>query len=161
MPTEPPRRSGRNVGGGKGRGGGSAQAAELDAPDPGQASQQTSSTAVAMSAADFPETTKDKEFIVIRSNYNSSKITATAAMEQIREMALSMQEKVDGGTGESVLRRTAKRLQASMEDAEYAVDEQIILGTKLMSFSSYLAVALADSDPTQATQANSIQSNRS
>ena len=44
-----------------------------------------------------------------------------------------------------------------MEDAEVAVEEQILLGTKLMSLSSYLAVALADSDPTQATQANSIQ----
>ena len=136
MPTETLRRSSRATGGAKGRGGGPAQASEVDTPGPSQASQQTSSTAVTMPAADFPETTKDKEFIVIRSNYNSSKITATAAMEQIREMALSMQEKVDGGTGESVLRRTARRLQASMEDAEYAVDEQIILGTKLMSFSS-------------------------
>ena len=44
-----------------------------------------------------------------------------------------------------------------MDDAEEAVDEQIILGTKLMSFSSYLAVALAESEPAQATQANGIQ----
>ena len=136
MPTEPPRRSGRTVGGGKGRGGGPAQASEVDTPGPSQASQQTSSTAVTMPAADFPEKTTDKEFIVNRSNYNSAKITATAAMEQVREMAVCMQEKVDGETGVSVLRRSARRLQASMDDAEEAVDEQIILGTKLMSFSS-------------------------
>ena len=155
MPTEPRRGASRAARGDRNKDGGPGRALDEETPGSSQANQQTSSAAVP--AADFPETTKDKEFIVHRSNYNSSKITATAALDQVKEMAVSMQEKVDGGTGQSILRRTAKRLQASMEDAEVAVEEQILLGTKLMSLSSYLAVALADSDPAQATQANSIQ----
>ena len=124
-PPEPRRGASRHA---KSKGAGTARESEVDNSDPGQPSQ-TSSAAVAMPAADFPESTKDKEFIVIRSNYNSSKITAVAAMEQIQEMVLSMQGKVDAGAAESVLRRTAKRLQVSMENAEDAVDEQIVLGT--------------------------------
>ena len=67
-----------------------AQAGPAQAPDgenPGP-SQETSSTAVTLVAADFPEKTTDKEFIVIRSNYNSAKMTATAAMVEVRENIL-------------------------------------------------------------------------
>ena len=97
-PPEPRRGATRQA---KSKGAGPARESEVDNSDPSQPSQ-TSSTAVTMAVADFPESTKDIEFIVIRSNYNSSKITAIAAMEQIKEMALSMQGKVDAGAAESV-----------------------------------------------------------
>ena len=75
------------------RGGRNAQAGPSQAPDgdnagPSQASQETSSTADTLVAADFPEKTTDKEFIVIRSKYNSAKMTATAAMIEVREKAV-------------------------------------------------------------------------
>ena len=143
--------------GGRNAQAGPSQALDGDAAGPSQANQETGSTADTLETADFPDKTTDKEFIVIRSKYNSAKMTATAAMTEVREKAVCMQEKVDGGTAVSVLKRSAMRLQASMDEAEEAVSEQLLLGTKLISFSSYLAVALADTDPTQATQANSIQ----
>ena len=49
------------------------------------------------------------------------------------------------------------RLQEVKDKPEAAIDQQILLGTKLISFSSYLAVALAETDAAQATQANGIQ----
>ena len=142
MPTETRRGASQAAGGAKSTRGGQAQVSEGETPGSGQASQGTSSTAVRISAAEFPETTKDKAFIVNRSNYNSAKMAATTAMEQVKEMAVNMQDKVQGETAVSVLRRSAKRLQVSMDNAEDAVDEQILLGTTLISFSSYLAVSL-------------------
>ena len=126
MPTETRRGASQAAGGAKSTRGGQAQVSEGETPGSGQASQGTSSTAVRISAADFPETIKDKSFIVNRSNYNSAKMAATTAMEQVKEMAVNMQDKVQGETSASVLRRTAKRLQASMDnaDAEGAIEEQ-------------------------------------
>lgn len=157
MPSETRRGASKATGGARNAQGGPAQASEGETPGPSQASQGTSSTAVRISADEFPESTKDKAFIVSRSNYNSAKMTANTSMEQVRDMAVTMQEKVQGEAAVSVLRRTAKRLQVSMNKAEDAIEEQIFLGTTLISFSSYLAVSLAETDPAQATQANAIQ----
>ena len=84
-------------------------------------------------------------------------MAANNALKQVTEMAVVMQEKTQGDSSASVLKRSARRLQASMYGAEEAVDEQILLGTKLVSLSSYLTITLADSDQAQASQANEIQ----
>ena len=60
---------------------GPAQAPDGENPGTSQASQETSSTAVRISADQFPESTKDKDFIVNCSNYNSAKMTANTAIE--------------------------------------------------------------------------------
>ena len=148
------RGAGKGAGGGRGTAGGPAPAPEAG---PSQARQETGSSAATLDTADFPEKTTDKEFIVLRSNYNSAKMMATASLEETRKKAVSMQEKVEAGTAPSILRRAAMRLQEGMDKAEAAIDQQILLGTKLISFSSYLAVALVESDANQATQANGIQ----
>ena len=127
-------------GAGKGSGGAAGPAPASEA-GPSQTRQETGSSAVTLDAADFPEKTTDKEFIVLRSNYNSAKMIATASLEETREKAVCMKEKVEAGTASSILRRSAMRLQEGMDKAEAAIDEQILLGTKLISFSSYLAVA--------------------
>ena len=100
---------------------------------------------------------KDPAYLLARSNYNSAKMAANNAIELVTEMATRMHERTQGNATASVLRQCARRLQGGMDKAEEAVDGQILLGTELVSLSSYLALLLADSDSVQAGQADQIQ----
>ena len=65
------RGAGKSSGGERGTAAGPAPASEAG---PSQTRQETGSSAVTLDTADFPEKTTDKEFIVLRSNYNSAKM---------------------------------------------------------------------------------------
>ena len=154
----------RRGGAGRGRGGraGSNQsqsheqdsAGEVSNPGP---SYQTGSAAARIQTAGAPVSMKDSAYLLARSNYNTAKIAANNAIELVTEMATRMEERAQGNATASVLRQSARRLQGGMDKAEEEVDGQILLGTELVSLSSYLALLLADLDSVQAGQADQIQ----
>ena len=148
---------GRATGGGRaGSNQSHGQDSAEEVSNPG-ASYQTGSAAARIQTAGAPVSMKDPSYLLARSNYNSAKMAANNAIELVTEMATRMHERTQGNATASVLKQCARRLQGSMDKAEDAVDGQILLGTELVSLSSYLALLLADSDSVQAGQADQIQ----